>query len=87
MDAETYPMVGQRIDLFGPSVEFLTPKSDAKGAFCVLRGAETPLVETRTSRRAPMDARPRRRTRSKPLLLRTRPPRPTPMTGRSVTQP
>ena len=39
MDAETYPLVGQRIDLFGPSVEFLTPKSEAKAAFCVLRRA------------------------------------------------
>ena len=31
MDAETYPLVGQRIDLFGPSVEFLTPKSESEG--------------------------------------------------------
>ena len=42
MDAETHPIVGQRIDLFGPSVEFLTPTSEAKGAFCVLESGWKP---------------------------------------------
>ena len=74
MDAETYPMVGQRIDLFGPSVEFLTPTSEAKGAFCVLRGVVPPESRrgrcharsgrrdaahgNHTSRRVRMDVRP-----------------------------
>jgi hypothetical protein len=40
MDAEMDAKVGGRIDLFGPSVEFLTPTSSAKGAFCVLRGGD-----------------------------------------------
>ena len=37
-DAETDPRVGQRIDLFGPSAEFLTLASEANGAFRLLRG-------------------------------------------------
>ena len=41
MDAETDLMVGQRIDLFGSSVEFLTPTSGAE-AFCVLGGTILP---------------------------------------------
>jgi quercetin dioxygenase-like cupin family protein len=44
MDAEMDAKVGERVDLFGPSVEFLTPTSDAKGAFCVLRGVIPPGV-------------------------------------------
>jgi quercetin dioxygenase-like cupin family protein len=36
--------VGQRVDLFGPTVEFLTPTSEANGAFCVLRGVIPPGV-------------------------------------------
>ena len=74
MDAETYPMVGQRIDLFEPSVEFLTPTSEAKEALCVMRGVVPPESPrgrcrarsgrrdaahgNRTSGRAPMGARP-----------------------------
>jgi len=38
MDAELEPTVGQRVDLFGPSVEFLTPPGVTQEAYCVLRG-------------------------------------------------
>lgn len=44
MEAGIDAKVGERIDLFGPSLEFLTPTSDAKGAFCVLRGMIPPGV-------------------------------------------
>jgi quercetin dioxygenase-like cupin family protein len=43
-DAEIDARVGERIDLFGPSVEFLTQTSNANGAFCVLRGVIPPGV-------------------------------------------
>ncbi len=38
MDAELEPTAGQRVDLFGPSVEFLTPPGVTEEAYCVLRG-------------------------------------------------
>ncbi len=37
-------IVGQRVDLFGPSVEFLTSPSEAQKRFCVLRGVIPPGV-------------------------------------------
>lgn len=41
MDAEMDGVVGRRLDLFGPTVGFLTPPSEAE-TFCVLRGTIPP---------------------------------------------
>jgi uncharacterized RmlC-like cupin family protein len=41
MDTEMEGVVGRRIDLFGPTVEFLSTPSDAE-AFCALRGTIPP---------------------------------------------
>lgn len=42
MDAEIDTVVGQCIDLFGPSIEFLTSPYDPQKGFCVLRGIIPP---------------------------------------------
>ena len=44
MDTELEPTVGQCIDLFGPSVEFLTPPGVTQESCCVLRGVIPPGV-------------------------------------------
>jgi hypothetical protein len=48
MDAEMDAKVGERVDLFGPSVEFLTPTSERRGA----------LHGDKISRRTSMDTQP-----------------------------
>lgn len=35
-------VIGRRIDLFGPTVEFLTSLNEAHSGFCVLRGTIPP---------------------------------------------
>ena len=43
MDTELEGVVGRRVDLFGPTVEFLTSASNAE-VFCVLKGVIPPGV-------------------------------------------
>jgi hypothetical protein len=38
MSTEMNPTTGLRVDLFGPTVEFLTSPQEASIDFCVLRG-------------------------------------------------
>jgi quercetin dioxygenase-like cupin family protein len=42
MDAEMESVIGRCVDLFGPSVEFLTSPYDPEKGFCVLRGTLPP---------------------------------------------
>jgi len=42
MNAEIDAVVGRRVDLFGPSIEFLTSPYDPQKDFCVLRGKIPP---------------------------------------------
>jgi quercetin dioxygenase-like cupin family protein len=44
MSTEVNPTTGLRVDLFGPTVEFLTSPQEASIDFCVLRGVIPPGV-------------------------------------------
>ncbi len=44
MSTELNPTIGVRLDVFGPTVEFLTSPQDAHNDFCVLRGVIPPGV-------------------------------------------
>ena len=43
MSTEINPTTGVRLEVFGPTVEFLTSPQDAHNDFCVLRGVIPPL--------------------------------------------
>ncbi len=44
MSIEMNPTTGVRLDVFGPTVEFLTSPQDAQNDFCVLKGTIPPGV-------------------------------------------
>lgn len=44
MSLEKNPSTGKVLELFGPTVEFLTSPQDAQSDFCVLRGTIPPGV-------------------------------------------
>ncbi len=47
MSVEMNPTTGLRVDLLGPTVEFLTSPQEASIDFCVLRGVSRPASQFR----------------------------------------
>jgi hypothetical protein len=71
MSTEMNPTTGLRVDLFGPTVEFLTSPQEASIDFCVLRGVipsgvSVPLHSQRELRLA---GHPKKHQMLKPLSV------------------